>query len=139
MSYGVAAALQAAIYQRLTQDGALAALVGDAIYDALPAGDSLPETYVTLGPEDVRARDDVTGEGAWHRVSVSVVTSATGVHGAKLVAGAVSDALAAADGLTLARGRLVSLRFIRARAAREGSGALRRIDLSFRARVEDTE
>ena len=138
MSYGVAAALQAAIYQRLTQDGALTALVGDAIYDALPAGDSLPETYVTLGPEDVRARDDGTGGGAWHPIIVSVVTSATGFHGAKQVAGAVGDALGA-GAMTLERGRLVSLRFDRARAAREGSGALRRIDLSFRARVEDTE
>ncbi|MCZ0810702.1 MAG: DUF3168 domain-containing protein [Pseudomonadota bacterium] len=138
MSYGVAAGLQAAIYQRLTQDGALAALVGDAIYDALPAGDSLPDTYVTLGPEDVRARGDGTGGGAWHRIIISVVTSATGFHGAKQVAGAVGDALGT-GAMTLERGRLVSLRFDRARAAREGSGALRRIDLSFRARIEDTE
>ena len=34
----VAAALQEAVYQRLSGDAALAALVGGAIYDALPPG-----------------------------------------------------------------------------------------------------
>ena len=56
---------------------------------------------------------------------------------AKTVAGIVSDALVTAD-LSLERGRLVALHFDRARAAREGTGDLRRIDLTFRARVEDT-
>ena len=136
MSYAVAAALQAAVYQRLASDAALAALVGGAIYDTLPAG-SLPETYVTLGPEEVRARSDASGGGAWHRLTVSVVTSAAGFHAAKQVAAAVGDALAT-GGLSLSRGRLAGLHFYCARAQREGTGAQRRIDLTFRARVEDT-
>jgi hypothetical protein len=37
MSYGVAAALQAAVYQRLAADAALADLVGEAIYDVVPS------------------------------------------------------------------------------------------------------
>jgi len=36
MSYGVSSALQAAVYQALISDADLAALVGTAIYDALP-------------------------------------------------------------------------------------------------------
>ena len=51
-------------------------------------------------------------------------------------AGAVSDALHEAD-LTLLRGRLVSLRFERARAYQIENSTGRRIDLTFRARVED--
>jgi len=136
MSYGIAAALQQAVYQRLSGDPALAALVGGAIYDALPPG-PLPPTYVALGPEDVRARGDGSGQGAWHRFIVSVVTDEAGFHGAKQAAGAVSDALIDAP-LTLSRGRLVALHFGRARARREGTGALRRIDLTFRARVQET-
>ncbi len=135
MSYGVSAALQEAVYQKLTADAGLAALVGTAIYDALPGG-TLPPTYVALGPEDVRAGSDRTGAGAWHRFTVSVVTDGAGFHAAKEVAAAISDALVDAD-LTLARGRLVALHFWRARARREGTGALRRIDLTFRARVDD--
>ena len=137
MSYAVAAALQEAVYQRLAGDAALGALVGGAIYDALPGG-PLPDTYVTLGPEDARARGDGTGDGAWHRLTVSVVTTATGFHGAKQVAAAISDALSA-EGLSLSRGRLAGLQFYRARARREGTGAVRRIDLTFRARVDDTD
>lgn len=136
MSYGVSAALQEAVYQRLSGDAALTALVGGAIYDALPPG-SLPEIYVTLGPEEARARSDRSGGGAWHRFTVSVVTDGAGFHAAKEVAAAISDALVNAD-LVLARGRLAGLHFFRARAQREGSGALRRIDLTFRARVDDT-
>ena len=59
MSYGVAAALQQAVFERLRGDAALEALVGDAIYDAVPNG-AVPPLYVTLGPEDARARDDAT-------------------------------------------------------------------------------
>jgi hypothetical protein len=136
MSYAAAAALQEAVYHRLTGDAALTALVGGAIYDAVPPG-PLPQTYVTLGPEDARDRADATGQGAWHRFTVSVVTAAAGFRGAKAAAVAVSDALVDAE-LPLARGRLAGLHFHRARARREGRGALRRIDLTFRARIDDT-
>lgn len=134
MSYSASAALQAAIYQRLASDLSLTALVGGAIYDAVPAG-TLPDTYVTLGPEDVRDRSDATGAGAWHNVTISVLTATAGFQPAKDVAAAIGDALADAD-LTLSRGRMAGIRFYRARARRDG--ALRRIDMTFRARVDDT-
>lgn len=136
MSYGVSAALQAAVYQALIADAQLGALVGSAIFDAVPAG-SLPALYVTLGAEDVRDRSDRTGRGAEHSLTVSVVTEAAGFLIAKQVATAISDVLVDAA-LTLSRGRLVALKFYRARARREGTGGIRRIDLTFRARVDDT-
>ena len=133
MSYGVSAALQAAIFERLTADAGLAALVGSAIYDAPPAG-RLPPLWVSLGAEEVRDRSDVTGPGAEHRLMISVVGEATGFAQAKEAAGAITDALTGAD-LILARGRLVGLRFLAARARQSGTG--RRIDLTFRARTQD--
>lgn len=136
MSYAAAAALQEAVYERLSTDAGLTALVGGAIYDAVPPG-PLPQTYVTMGPEDVRERSDGTGAGAWHRFTVSIITDADGFHGAKTAAAAVSDALVGAD-MILSRGRLAGLHFYRARARREDRGALRRIDLTFRARADDT-
>ncbi len=136
MSYGVSAALQAAIYQQLAGDAQVSALAGGAIYDALPAG-TLPETYVTLGPEEVREASDRSGAGAMHRFTVSVVSETAGFSAAKVLAGAVCDALEGAA-LTLDRGRLVGLWFERASARRTGTGgAIRQIDLKFRARVED--
>lgn len=135
MSYGMSAALQEAVYARLIGDAGVAAQVGTAVYDAVPVGD-VPTLYVSLGPEDVRERCDKTGGGAEHRLSISVVTREPGFQGAKRAAVAVTDALDGAD-LTLARGRLVALWFDRARARRVSKGDVRRIDLTFRARVED--
>lgn len=137
MSYGTAAALQEAVYQRLVADPVLDTLVEGAIYDTLPVG-SLPPIYVTLGPEDARARSDQTGGGAWHRFTISVIAETAGFHVAKTVAAAVSDALIDAP-LVLSRGAISGLHFFRARAQREGAGALRRVDLIFRARVDDTD
>ena len=135
MSYGVSSALQTAVFQRLQGDAALAGLIGIDVFDAAPSG-TVPTTYVSLGPEDVRDASDKTAAGAVHEFTVSVVTEAAGFSGAKTVAAAVSDALVDAP-LTLARGRLVSLGFLKARAKRVQDGDVRRIDLRFRARVED--
>lgn len=136
MSYGVASALQEAVYQHLLADPGVSALVGGGVYDALPPG-PVPETYVSLGPEEVRDRSDGSGAGALHRFTISVISEAAGFADAKAVAGAVGDALLA-GGLSLARGRLVGLWFERASARRSGrAGQVRRIDLRFRARVED--
>ena len=135
MTAALSLPLQAAIFARLRADAALAALVGPHVLDALPPG-APPSLYVALGPETIRDRSDATGQGAEHDLVVSVVTDGAGFAGAKAAAGAVSDALVGAD-LALSRGRLVFLRFLRAQAVR--SNAARRIDLTFRARVEDAD
>ncbi|MCU9848715.1 DUF3168 domain-containing protein [Defluviimonas sp. WL0024] len=135
MSYGAAAALQAVIYQTLTADPALDALVSGAIYDAVPPG-TVTGTYVSIGPEDVRDASDQVGRGAFHEFTVSIVTDQAGFQNAKAVAAAVSDALTDATPV-LARGRLVGLWFLSARARRVEKADVRRIDLMFRARVED--
>ncbi len=133
MTCAIAQPLQAATFQRLSSHAALAALVGTDIYDQVPPG-LLPTLYVALGPEQARDRSDQTGRGTEHDVVVSVVTDGTGFSAAK--AAAVSHALLGPMP-PLARGHLVSLRFLRAQAARKGARDTRRIDLTFRARVED--
>ena len=135
MSYGMSSALQQAVFQRLQGDSALVALVGTDIFDAAPPG-IVPETYVSIGPEDVKDASDKSGVGAAHEFTVSVVSQAAGFSTAKDVAAAVSDALVDAS-LVLTRGHLVSLNFMRARAKRVQDADTRRIDLRFRARVED--
>jgi hypothetical protein len=134
MSYAATAALQAAIYARLRADQALAVLVGDAIYDTLPDGD-LPALYVVIGPEQVRDASDGSGLGAEHSLQISILGSQGGFGAVKAVAAAISDALDGAD-LNLARGRLVGIWFLRAEARRRETGRLRRIDMTFRARIE---
>jgi hypothetical protein len=135
MSYAISAALQAAVYSTLAGDAAVRAAVGDHVYDALPSG-PLPGLYVSIGPEEVRSAEDISANGAWHDLTVAVMTDASGFRAAKQTAVAVNDALHGAA-LPLSRGQLVDLRFLKARAKRD-TGGLRRIDLTFRARVEDS-
>jgi hypothetical protein len=135
MTYSISGALQTAIFQQLSTDTALAVLVGADIYDALPSG-PLPPLYVVLGAEDVRDASDKTGNGAWHDLVISVVTQSAGFASAKAAAAAVCDALVDAP-LSLERGSLVALNFHKAKAARVGTGAVRQINLNFRARVAD--
>ncbi|MBN2740192.1 MAG: DUF3168 domain-containing protein [Rhodobacteraceae bacterium] len=134
MSYAIGAALQAAVYERLQGDLVLTDLVGAAVYDAVPAG-TVTGTYVSLGPEDARDASDKTGDGAVHDFIVSVITDEAGFQAAKQVAEAISDALLGAD-LALSRGHVVGVWFLKAKARRVDKGATRRIDLTFRARVE---
>ena len=134
MTYAAAAALQEAVFAHLAADPGVTALLGGAIHDALPAG-PLPPLYLSLGPEVARDRSDATAQGAEHEITLSVVADAAGFHLAKAAAAAVCDALLDPD-LVLARGRLVGMHFIRATAKRD-SGGRRRIDLTFRARLDD--
>jgi hypothetical protein len=136
MSYGCAAALQEAVYGRLAADDALRALVGPAIYDAVPPG-TPPGTFVVVGPEEVADRSDATGAVVEHRLQISVISALAGFHQAKEVAAAVSDALLAAPIPDLRRGRVVGTWFQRATAMRMRQGGARRIDLFFRILVED--
>lgn len=135
MSYALSSALQASVYQALTDDVGLFAIVGDAIYDALPVG-VVPPIYVSIGPETVVDASDSTGVGAVHRFTVSVVSDTPAFLAVKAAAGLVSDVLHGAN-LTLSRGYLVLMTFERATAARIDGASGRRIDLRFKARVED--
>ena len=135
MSYGVSAALQTAVYQTLVADTTLGAIVGSSIFDAIPSG-TVPSLYVALGPELAKDRSDKTGAGAEHEFVVSIVTENAGFATAKEAASAVSDALVDAE-LTLSRGTLVALNFYRAKAVRVGTADERRIDLTFKALVQD--
>lgn len=135
MSYAMSGPLQAAVFNALSASSQIGALVGSAIYDAVPSG-ALPDLYIRLGSEDVTDASDGSGAGAVHQFTVSIITTTAGFARAKETAGAVSDALHDAD-LSLSRGRLVALRFEKAKAARIDSVSVRRIDLTFRARVQD--
>jgi hypothetical protein len=135
MSYVIAPALQAAIFARMEGDASLQALVGDAIYDAIPPA-TPPASYVLIGPEEVFDRSDKTGHGAEHRLVISVVSNAMGFLAAKEIAARISELLDA-PALVLSRGRLVGLWFERAEARKIEGDQTRRIDLRFRARVED--
>jgi len=133
MSYAITAALQQAVYAALVADGPVSTLSSGAIHDALPPG-PVPDLYISLGPERVQDRSDGSFGGAWHDFPVIVISDGAGFTEAKTLAAAVSDALVDAN-LTLSRGRLVSLRFLRARA--RVIDDRREIEVWFRAHVDE--
>jgi hypothetical protein len=128
----MASALQAALFSRLS---ALPALAGVPVLDAVPKGQKAG-TFVLIGAEDVRDQSDQTGAGAEHRLGISIVSDAAGFLAAKELAVAISDGLTGEVPL-LSRGRVVGIWFLRAQARRLEEGRVRRIDLSFRVRVEE--
>ncbi len=131
MSYLRGADLQEAIFQHLQANAELGAPVHDAPPPGTPRG-----TYVVLGKEDVIDRSDNTGPGAEHRFSVIIVSDAAGFSLAKRIASSVCEALDDPP-LTLIKGRLVGLWFHQAQARRIEGGRGRRIELRFRARIEE--
>jgi len=130
MTYRAAAALQGAVYQRLSTWGGLQ---GISVVDAVPAGGGTG-TFILLGPEQANDESDASGAGAAHLFVVSIISDAAGFMAAKAAAAEVSLALGDAD-LALETGTLVDLGFVRAVAKRLNTGESRRIDLTFRARI----
>lgn len=130
MTYRAAAALQGAVYQRLST---WAGLQGLSVVDAYPAGGATG-TFILLGPEQATDESDQSGAGAAHLFVVSVISDALGFLAAKSAAAEVCLALDAAD-LGLTTGKLVNLAYLRAQAKRLNAGESRRIDLTFRARI----
>ncbi len=137
MTYALAEPLQTAMYSALTNDAVLSNLVGSDVYDApLPLEGMHPKNYVTIGAEQVSDRGSMDNNGAIHDLTVFVHSNEDGFATSKTIAGAVCDVLLDAE-LNLSRGRLVYLRFLKARADSARSPAKRVISLKFRAFVED--
>jgi hypothetical protein len=135
-----ASGLQAAIYGRLRADSELWDLVGDAIYDApldVPDGDPARD-HVTLGEEIVRGWGTKTSAGAIHDFDVAVHSERDGFDAVKRIAAAICAALVDAP-LAVEGGRVVAVRFLRAKAERGRAPEKRKVSLRFRAVVDEDE
>lgn len=131
MTYLAAAGLQTALYSCLT---GLAELEGIPVLDALPQ--NVPDTYVLIGAEEVRDASDSSGPGGIHQVVISIISAAAGFLQGKEIAGAICRQVPEAR-LDLSQGAsVVSVAFSRAEARRIAAGRIRRIDLTFRIRVQ---
>ena len=137
MSYLAGCDVQASVWRVLCGDAALGALVGDAIFDAMPVQPP-SGPYVALGVEDVSDAGDMSARGARHDFVVSVVEGgeAGGFGDVKAAAEATVAALDGTAPVLDGPGHLVGIWFQRARARRAEQGGARRVDLTFRARVD---
>jgi hypothetical protein len=129
-----AAALRAAIYDALTADAALGALLGGPkVYDEPPRSVTFP--YVTVG--EARVTDFSTGSepGEEHQLTLHAWSRQGGHREAHLISGALLQALDDAP-LALAEHHLVNLRFATADVRREADGRTYHALVRFRAMTE---
>lgn len=135
MTFALSASLQKAVFTQLSGEAEIIEIVGPNIYDAVPAG-AEPEVFVLIGEEVVRDRSTKTSDGAHHDFTVSVFADQHGFSTSKTLAAIICDSLLSAD-MELDRGRVTGIWFRRAQTRRGRSPDRRRIDLQFRAHVED--
>jgi hypothetical protein len=135
MSVVHSAALQSAIYQELIGAVSISSLIGANVFDAVPSA-SAATTYVLIGEEKVLSRSDFGKAASRHDVTVNVVSTASGFSDAKIVASEICNVL---DGsaLNLTSGNLRNIQFISAKSRRDTGAAERRIDLIFRALIDE--
>jgi hypothetical protein len=129
-----AGALRAAIFEALSADSALAAVLGGArIHDAPPRGAAFP--YVTLG--EMRLANMAAGEASLieHTLTLHAWSREGGHREAHAIAGALLGALDDAP-LALRGHRLVNLRFALADIRREADGRTYHAWVRFRAVTE---
>jgi len=103
-------ALQRALYQTLSADAALKALIGDParIYDDPPEGAALP--YIVIGATKASDWQGVPG-GVEHELQFLVFSKYAGRKEIKEIIAALYDALHEAD-VTVDGHRLVNIRFV---------------------------
>ncbi|MEM7270528.1 MAG: DUF3168 domain-containing protein [Pseudomonadota bacterium] len=138
MSMAFAAPLQTALYATLTGAPELASVAGRIFDDAPHGSTDVSEPYVTIGDEDVSPWNTATEVGAIHEVEIRIYSPVRGFLSVKEIAGSVCEVLCGTAPL-LTRGRIVTHEFTGAETKREEQGALRRISLTFRFVIEDTQ
>ena len=127
-------ALQQAIFDALTGDAPLIALLGAArIYDDVPQ--RTPHPYVTIGQSTIRDWSTGTDDGAEHLLTLHVWSRAGGRREAHEIMGALRDAVHDRL-LPLAGHRLVNLRHELSEARREADGDTYHGIVRFRAVTE---
>ena len=140
MTYALSWPLQEGMFQLLSTDAAVTALVDGRVYDAPPSLEAEADPdgiYVTIGDESARDWSTATDHGAAHLLTIAVHAPRRGFAEAKQAAAAISDAMLG-GAIALTRGRVILVRFVDARTRRREGDALRRIEMRFRVTVEDT-
>jgi hypothetical protein len=120
--------LQGAIVARLKQDPAVAALVGDRIYDDVPGTAVFP--YVSLGPSAELSDDVDCIVGFEITFQIDAWSRAVGSPEVRRVADAVRRALTGAD-ITLADNALLSFEHRQTRVIRDPDGLTSHAAIAF--------
>ena len=136
MSFDFSWPLQQALFTALSDDPTITAEVGDGFVERSGV-DLRGGALIAIGEEDVFPWGDCEGQGARHRIRLSLSAREHGFARLKQLAACVSHCVEARPALS--PGHIVDARFISARARRHRDGATRVIDLTFDIIVEAIE
>jgi hypothetical protein len=125
--------LQGAIVARLEADTGLTNLVGDRIFDGVPAGAKYP--YVSMGPSDTVSDDVDCITGFEIAFQIDAWSDAVGFPEVRRIAEAVRRALLASE-LSLAENALVTFEYRQTRVMRDRDGLTSHAVITFTAFVE---
>lgn len=125
--------LQGAIVARLMADPAVTSLVGNRVFDNVPAGVSYP--YVSMGPSDALSDDVDCITGFDITFQVDAWSDAVGFPEVWRVADAVRRALLASD-LSLTENALVTFDHRQTRVMRDRNGLTSHAAMTFTAFAE---
>lgn len=125
--------LQGAILTRLKAVSAVTTLIGQRIYDAVPATPSFP--YVSFGPSDEISDDSDCIAADDIAIQIDAWSRATGFPEVKNIAAAVRAALREYE-FTLSANAFVSLQHRQTRIFRDPDGLTSHAAMEFRAIVE---
>ena len=125
--------LQGALVVRLKASSALAAIIGDRVYDLPPKGPQYP--YLTLGEDQVIGDDADCYDGSEVYLTLHAWSRAVGFPEVKRIVAAMRDALHLAP-LAISDHRLVELRYQDARYLRDPDGLTSHAVITFRALLE---
>jgi hypothetical protein len=127
--------LQKAIYEALTSDDAVSALVGDRVYDGTPSNQQFP--YITFGPNDRILEDLECISASTETLQLDVWSRDQGRLGpCKAVCDAVRNALHLA-GLELQVNALVRIRVDRVRVFKDSDGVTAHGVVTIEADLEE--
>jgi Protein of unknown function (DUF3168) len=130
-----ATALQKALYQALSTDAALLALIGPGrVHDDVP--DGLKPPYVVFSDMLAAPLGSSTEDGEEHTLSIDAWSSQNGRSEVTRIAGAIRISVAQIGGIE-APCKLVAIHFTASTIAREPSSRLYRATLNFRAVTEN--
>ena len=134
MTYLTHFSLQQTIFQTLTADGTLMAMV-TGVFDHVPQASEYP--FITIGESQIRDFSNVEKQGTEAQTSIRVFSREAGRKESALIMERITHLLHHAI-LTISGQSLVDCRFLSSNIALENDGATHRGTLTFSVRMRES-
>ena len=122
---------QSELYRALKSDTELSTMIGEAIYDASPPLQQLPDLYIRLGNETIQNTSSKTHLGIEIIFEISVFSKMKGFSDVKKISSEIVKIVCNTE-MELSSAKVVGLWFKKSQSYRQDRGNLRQIKLLFK-------